>query len=118
MHDHPFTELDHQRVALVNRSGARNSMRSSITVNFIDDDVSMVVHGSGGSRALRSIHSEDERNPVSLVSRVFRNRGQSIDLSGESNHRAGLPERRAIALMPPRSWTTVEIDANELASLR
>jgi septal ring factor EnvC (AmiA/AmiB activator) len=93
-------------------------MSSSITVNVVDDDVSMVVHGSGGSQSMRSIHSEDGRNPVSFMSRFFRSRGLSIDLSGESNHRAELPERRAIARTPPRSWTTVEIDATELASLR
>jgi septal ring factor EnvC (AmiA/AmiB activator) len=93
-------------------------MNSSITINVVDDDVSMVVHGSGGSPSFRVIKSRDVANPPSVAARISKIRGQTIDLSGESNHRAALPERRAIARTPPRSWTTVEIDATELASLR
>jgi hypothetical protein len=97
---------------------AKNSTSSSITVNFLDDDVSMVVDGSGGSQSIRFINRQDEANPVSLVSRIYRSRDRSIGLPGGSTHRAEFGERRAITPTSPRRRPTVEINPNELASLR
>ena len=102
----------------MNTSRVRNSMSSSISVNVVDDDVAMVVHGAGGSQSFRVIKSQDAANPPSAAARIAKIREQSIGRAGEWSHLAERLERRAIARTPPRSWTTVEIDANELASLR
>jgi septal ring factor EnvC (AmiA/AmiB activator) len=89
-----------------------------MTVNFIDDDVSMVVDGSGVSQSFRFINRQDAANPPSVAARISKIREQSIALSGDSTHPAEFRERRAITPTSPRSRTAVEIAPNELAKLR